>query len=96
MSLVQLSETENKIIQEYSRIKGLSVDILLRKGVDSVVREALLEQIKLDYSNKNISADVIDLFTDRDYIRLIFTTPIDKIPASIINNLANRASDIKQ
>ena len=95
MSTVELSANESTIIAEYARIKGLDATVLLRKGVDSVVRDAITEQIKIDFAAKAIEADVVALFDERDYYRLALTTAVDTLPASILEHLKARPVETK-
>ena len=93
MSQVNMSEIESKIISEYSRIKGISVDILLRRDIDSIIRDALVEQIKIDYSTGNISQELTELFRVRDYVHLVLTLDVENIPSSILKNLESRDAE---
>lgn len=95
MSTVTLSNNENTIISEYARIKGVEVSDLLRKGVDSVIRDAITEQVKIDFTAKAIEADLVALFEERDYYRLALTTPVDSIPLSVLNHLKARVVETK-
>jgi hypothetical protein len=94
MSTVSLSENELTIITEYSRIKGIDSEVLLRRGVDIVVKEAVGEQMKKDFINKNIEADVVSLFEERDYIRLMIMAKNEDIPASVIAHLKSRPAEV--
>lgn len=94
MSTVSLSENELTIITEYSRIKGIDSEVLLRRGVDIVVKEAVGEQMKKDFINKNIEADVVSLFEERDYIRLMIMAKNEDIPASVIEHLKSRPAEV--
>ena len=95
MGTVTLSANENTIITEYARIKGVEVSDLLRKGVDSVIREALTEQVKIDFTAKAIEADFVALFEERDYYRLALTLPVDAVPASLLKHLKARVVETK-
>lgn len=91
MSEIAMSEQEKTIITEYARIKKVDSAILLRRGIDAVISEALVEQIRLDAEAKNVSPDVVALFESPDYERVIIQAKYKGIiPDSLIEHLKAR------
>lgn len=92
MSVVALSEKEAIIVKEYARINKIEEATLLRRGIDSVVTSALIEQIRLDFEAGVVGSDVTDLFESHDYERLIMQAKTKNIiPDSVIEHLKARA-----
>lgn len=91
MSEIAMSEQEKTIITEYARIKKIDQAVLLRRGIDTIITEALTEQIRLDVEAKNVASDVVALFESQDYERVIVQSKYNGIiPDSLIEHMKAR------